>query len=49
MFESLDDTIRADEHKAVSTRERAIKWIIGAIITVAVFGGLYLSVHLLEG
>jgi hypothetical protein len=49
MFESLEDTMRADEHKAVSTRERAIKWIIGTIIAVAVFVGVYLSVHLLEG
>jgi hypothetical protein len=49
MFDSLDETIRADDHKAVSARERAIKWVIGAIIAVAVFGGLYLSVHLLEG
>jgi hypothetical protein len=49
MFDSLDEQIRADDHKAVSSRERVIKWVIGAVIAIAVFGGLYMSVHLLQG
>lgn len=49
MFDSLDSQMKADESKAVSAKERAVKWFVGAILAVAIFGGLYLSVHLLQG
>ncbi len=49
MFDSLDEQIRADDHKAVSSRERAIKWVIGALVAIAVFGGLIVGVHRIGG
>ena len=27
-FESLDEQIRADEHKSVSSTERVIRWVL---------------------
>lgn len=49
MFDSLDDQIRIDEHKMTSNRERAVKWVMVLLISVVVFGGLYLGVHLMQG
>ena len=48
MFESLDDTIRQDEQKASTPRQRYFKWILSGIVAVVVFGGLYMGVRLLE-
>jgi hypothetical protein len=49
MFDSLEEQMKADESKATSPRERAMKWIIGAVVVVVVFGGLYVGVHMLNG
>jgi hypothetical protein len=49
MFESLDEQIKADEHKSVSNTERVIRWALVVVITVVVFGGLYWGVHLMQG
>ena len=48
MFESLDEQIKADEHKSVSTTERIIRWVLIVLISVIVFGGLYWAVHLMQ-
>ena len=49
MFESLDEQMKADEHKAVSNTERVIRWALIVVISVIVFGGLYWGVHLMQG
>jgi len=49
MFESLDEQMKVDEHKAVSNRERMIRWALIILVSVIVFGGLYLGVHFMQG
>ena len=49
MFESLDEQIKSDEHKAVSDKERVVRWVVILLITLAVFGGLYFGVHMMQG
>lgn len=49
MFDSLDEQIRSDEHKMVSSRERMVRWLLIALVSVVVFGGLYLAVHFMQG
>lgn len=49
MFESLDEQIKIDEHRASSNTERMVRWALVALISVIVFGGLYWAVHLLQG
>jgi len=49
MFDSLSDRIRQDEQASVSTAQRLFRWLLVAILSVLVFGGLYLGVSMLEG
>jgi len=49
MFESLDEQMKVDEHKSVSSRERMIRWALIVLVSVIVFGGLYLGVHMMQG
>jgi hypothetical protein len=48
MFDSLADRIREDEHKEVSNTERYVRWAAVVVISIVLFGGLYLGVRLLE-
>ena len=48
MFDSLADRIREDEHRSVTNAERYFRWAAVAVISVVLFGGLYLGVRLLE-
>jgi hypothetical protein len=47
MFDSLADRIREDEHKEVNSTERVIRWVVIAVVSVVVFGGLYYGVRML--
>jgi hypothetical protein len=49
MFDSLADRIKEDEHSSVNNTERMIRWIVVAIVTILLFGGLYYGVRMLEG
>jgi len=49
MFDSLDEQIRSDEHKMTSNNERMFRWVLVALVSVVVFGGLYFAVHFLQG
>jgi len=49
MFESLSDHIKEDEAADVTPKQRAIKWVLIAVISVVLFGGLYFAVKVLEG
>lgn len=46
MFDSLADRIKADEQ--VTPIQRYMRWVLVLIISVVLFGGLYLVVHFLE-
>ena len=46
MFESLSDQIKADDRKEVSGRERAIRYTLISVLSVVLFGALYLAVRL---
>ena len=48
MFDSLDEQMKADERKAISTTERALRWVAVAITSVLLFGGVYYGVRMLE-
>jgi hypothetical protein len=47
MFDSLADRIKKDERQDVTTVQLAMRWASIVIISVAMFGGLYLAVHYL--
>ena len=47
MFDSLDDRIKHDDDVEISRRERIGRWVVIAILSIVLFGGLYLSVHLI--
>ena len=49
MFDSLADRIREDEHSSVNNTERWVRWIVVAVVTILLFGGLYYGVRMLEG
>ena len=46
MFDSLADRIREDEQ--IPATQRYIKWAAIVVISVVLFGGLYLSVQFLN-
>ncbi|HUQ94460.1 MAG TPA: hypothetical protein VM120_22450 [Bryobacteraceae bacterium] len=48
MFESLDETMKHDEKEQSTPRERWMRYIITAVISVAVVGGLLMSIRMLE-
>jgi hypothetical protein len=45
MFESLDDQMKQDDKALESTKETVLKWVVGAILAVAIFGGLIFAVR----
>jgi Ni,Fe-hydrogenase I cytochrome b subunit len=49
MFESLDEHMKLDDQKEVSSSVRMLRWSLGIVVSILVFGGLYLGVHLLQG
>jgi hypothetical protein len=48
MFESLDDTMKRDENAQSTSKERMLKYIAYAAVSVLAFGGLLLGVHALS-
>lgn len=48
MFESLSDRIKADDREEVNSTERIIRWVLMLVLSVVLFGGLYMGVRLLE-
>jgi glycerol uptake facilitator-like aquaporin len=45
MFESLDDQMKLDDKKEVSSTERMFRWGLYILVSVLVFGGIVLAVH----
>ena len=48
MFDSLADRIRQDDGPPAKTRERLIRWAVVVLVSVVLFGGLYMVVQHLE-
>jgi hypothetical protein len=48
MFESLADRIKQDEGPSAKTSERIIRWAVVVILSIVLFGGLYMVVQHLE-
>jgi len=49
MFESLDEQLKLDQHKSMSSTERTMRWVLGIVIVLIVAGALYWGVHLMGG
>jgi len=48
MFDSLDARIKQDDSAEMSRTERIVKIVVIAVVSVVLFGGLYLAVHFLQ-
>ena len=48
MFDSLADRMREDEKQSGTRTEHIIKWGAVVVLSVVLFGGLYLGVQYLE-
>lgn len=45
MFDSLDEQMKLDAAKESSRSQRLMLWLLIAIVSIVVFGGLILGVH----
>jgi hypothetical protein len=48
MFDSLADRIREDERKEENNTARYLRWLAVVVLSIVLFGGLYLGVRLLQ-
>jgi hypothetical protein len=48
MFDSLDEKIKRDDAAEITRGERLLKGVMIAVLSVLLFGGLYLAVRLIE-
>lgn len=48
MFDSLDEQMKHDDQAVTTNREKILRWLMVAIVSVLVFGGLYFGVRLVE-
>lgn len=48
MFDSLEDQIRHDDHIEISRKERIVKGLAIAALSILLFGGLYIAVHMFQ-
>jgi hypothetical protein len=48
MFESLADRIKQDEGPSTKPGERIIRWVVVVLLSIVLFGGLYMVVQHLE-
>ena len=49
MFDSLADRIKQDDQQSVNKTERYLRWGAVLLISLLLFGGLYVGVRFLEG
>jgi hypothetical protein len=47
MFDSLEEQIKHDDQAEISPRERVMHWVVIAVVSVVVFGGLILGIKML--
>jgi len=48
MFDSLDEQMKQNDAVGTSKAERTFKWAAVAIVSVLVFGGLYMAIQMME-
>jgi hypothetical protein len=48
MFEALDERMKHDEEEVTTPREKYLKWALVGVVSLILFGGLYMGVRLLE-
>ena len=48
MFDSLDDQMKHDDALVTSPREKYLKWGAMLVVTVVVFGGIYMVIQMME-
>jgi hypothetical protein len=48
MFDSLDETMKHDEEKETSPKERMMRYAMTALISIAVVGGILFSIRMLN-
>ena len=48
MFDSLDDQMKHDAAVTTTQKERVLFWVAVTVVSILLFGGLYLGVRLLE-
>lgn len=48
MFESLDEQMKHDEDEVTTPKERWMRHALVALVSVLLFGGLYMGVRMLE-
>jgi hypothetical protein len=48
MFDSLDEQMKHDDQMTTTPRERILRWVAVAVVSVALFSGLYYGVRMLE-
>jgi lipid-A-disaccharide synthase-like uncharacterized protein len=48
MFESLDEQMKHDEQETTTRKEQVLKWALVGVVSVLLFGGLYMGVKLLS-
>ena len=49
MFDSLDEQLKLDAHKSMSTAERTMRWVLGIAIALIVLGAMYWAMHMMQG
>ncbi len=45
MFESLSEKMKQNDARTATTGERAVKWAVIVVASVAVFSGLYFAIQ----
>jgi hypothetical protein len=48
MFESLDDQLKQEQERSTTKKERIMKWVLVAVVSLILFAGLYMGVRLLS-
>ena len=48
MFDSLDETMKHDDQEQTTAKERWMRYVVTAVVSVVVVGGLLLSIRMLE-
>ena len=48
MFDSLDEQMKQDEKRMVSTKERVMRYAIVAIGSVVIFGAVIAGIHFMN-
>jgi hypothetical protein len=46
MFDSLDDKIKQDDQAEISRKERIVKNVVIAALSLLLFGGLYFAIKM---